>query len=166
LLHISCGGGGQKNDQRFLEISNNSEHFFFIFQLQNFSSSSCYLHHCTNTHLQHCVHNSYKRDTHTHTDIALYIYRFLYRYTVLLYTSTTETYTCGAHTMLGSVILLYIINKFVPTNESPSKITLMNRFDQSQIFWHRLNCCMLTTSFPKGNGRGKKVNYLLCILFI
>ena len=36
---------------------------------------------------------SYKQDTHT--DIALYIYRFMYRYTVLLYTTCTdELYFC------------------------------------------------------------------------
>ena len=47
---------------------------------------------------------------YTHTDIALYVYRFMYRYTVLLYTTSTDrlcTHTCGAHTVLGSVVLLY-----------------------------------------------------------
>jgi hypothetical protein len=35
-----------------------------------------------------CLHNSYKRDTHT--DIALYIYRFMYKYAEQLYTSFTD----------------------------------------------------------------------------
>ena len=39
------------------------------------------------------VHNSYKRDTHM--DISLYKYRFLYRYTVLIFTSCTDgVYLC------------------------------------------------------------------------
>ena len=63
---------------------------------------------------------------HTHTDIAPYIYRYMYRYTVLLFTTCTDglhfclhnctllhnlilpTHTCGAHTMIGSVVLLYV----------------------------------------------------------
>ena len=64
-----------------------------------------------------------------------------------------------------SSVSLRLYCKFVPTNESPIKITLMNRVDQSQLRFlgiappsHHpcpLNCRMLTTSFPKGNGRGK-----------
>ena len=98
---------------------------------------------------------------HTHTDIALYVYRFMYRYTVLLYTTCTDgmyfcvhdckllynftlpTHTCGAHIMLGSVVLLYIYTvvsahlycKLVLTNERPSEITFMNRVNQSQLFF-------------------------------
>ena len=51
-----------------------------------------------------------------HTDIA---HRFVYRYTVhnlytavhsctLPYNLRLPTHTCGAHTMLGSVVLLYV----------------------------------------------------------
>jgi hypothetical protein len=62
--------------------------------------------------LYFCVHNSYKQDAHTHTDIALYIlYRFLYRYTVhilyrwtvllctLLYNLTLPKHTLVVHTL-------------------------------------------------------------------
>ena len=47
-----------------------------------------------------CVHNLYKRNTHTltHTDTAFYIYL----------DSCTYIHTRGAHTMLGSVELLYV----------------------------------------------------------
>ena len=68
----------------------------------------------------------YTTHINTQTDIALYVYRFMYRYSVLLYAScademyfcvhncallynfTLPTHTCGAHSMLGSVVLLYI----------------------------------------------------------
>ena len=72
--------------------------------------------------------NSYKQWTHKHTTIALYIY--IDSCTDILYYSTqivhimdcillcthvhstgqlfTTTHICGAHTMLGSVVLLYI----------------------------------------------------------
>ena len=59
---------------------------------------------CTDE-LYFCLHNSYKRDTHTHThtDIALYIYRFMQRYTVLLYTSCTD----GLYLCVHNCTLLY-----------------------------------------------------------
>ena len=54
---------------------------------------SIYIDSCTTIHnftdeLYLCLHNSYKRDTHT--DIALYIYRFMYKYAEQLYTSFTD----------------------------------------------------------------------------
>ena len=78
---------------------------------------------CTDE-LYFCVNNSYKRDNHTHTNIVLYINIFMYRYyctqleymdgisevniCTLLYNLTLPTNTCGAHIMLGSVVLLYV----------------------------------------------------------
>jgi hypothetical protein len=53
--------------------------------------------------VDHTVHNSYKRDTHAHTDIALYIHRFLYRYIVLVYTSCTD----GLYLCVHNCTLLY-----------------------------------------------------------
>jgi hypothetical protein len=47
-----------------------------------------------------CVHNSYKQDTHTHTDTD--VYRFMYRYTVLLYTQLQQM------DYLPSLVLLYV----------------------------------------------------------
>ena len=70
-----------------------------------------------------CPRPSIFNRTHKHRDITIYI--FMYRYTILLYTTCTDgryfcvhsctllnnlrltTYTCGAHTKLGSVVLLY-----------------------------------------------------------
>ena len=81
---------------------------------------------CTDE-LYFCVNNSYKRDTHTHThtNIVLYIYRFMYRYyctqlehmdcisevhiCTLLHNLILPMLTCGPHTMLGLVVLLYIL---------------------------------------------------------
>ena len=45
----------------------------------------------------------------THTDIALYIYRFMYRYTVLLYTTCTD----GLYFSVQNCALLY--NLTLPT---------------------------------------------------
>ena len=100
----------------------------------------------------------------------------MYRYTVTLYTTCTDeqyfclqnctmlynltlpTHTCVAHTILGSVVRVYcspvsvhLYCKLVLTNESPSKITFMNRVI-AKIFRHRhphhhLNCSKLTMSF-------------------
>ena len=58
--------------------------------------------------LYFCVHSLYKWDTHTHIhkDIALYIYRFMNRYTVLLYTSCTDwLYFCLHDTLLYTLTL-------------------------------------------------------------
>jgi hypothetical protein len=112
-----------------------------------------------------CVHNSYKQDIHymrTHMDIALYIYRFLYRHTVLLYYCTHLVKMNSTFVYTTSPVSVRLYFKFVPTNESPSKITLMNRVDQSQLRFLgiapslHLNCSRLTTSFPNGNRCGKK----------
>ena len=72
------------------------------------------------------MYKTHIKGTQTHIDIALYICRFMNRYTVLLYTSFTyglyfllyycrlvynlrpPKHTCGEHTMLGSVVLLYV----------------------------------------------------------
>ena len=40
--------------------------------------------------LHFSVDNSYKWNTQTHTDISLYIYRFMYRYSELLYKTCTD----------------------------------------------------------------------------
>jgi hypothetical protein len=55
------------------------------------------LYYYTQLVLMNCtsVYTTHINGIHTHTDIALYIYRFLYRYTVLLCTSCTdELYFC------------------------------------------------------------------------
>ena len=83
---------------------------------------------CTDE-LYFCVHNSYKRDTHTNTrtlhfihidyctDILHYCTQLVQMDCTSLYTtvhclttwrSLQATHTCGAHTLLGSVVLLYI----------------------------------------------------------
>jgi hypothetical protein len=106
------------------------------------------------------------RDIHTHTRTLHFIYidsctDILYYCTHLLQMNSTFVYTT-------SLVSVRLYCKFVPTNESPSKITLMNRVDQSQLRFldiaplHHLNCCMLTESFPKGNGRGKKESMPVC----
>ena len=118
------------------------------------------LYYCTQLVQMCCtsVNTTHINWTHMHTDIAFYVYRFMYRYTVLLYTTCREglcfcvhnftlmynltlpTHTCGTHIMLGSVVLLYVytvVQSVTPililTNESTTNITGLIRVDQSQL---------------------------------
>ena len=100
------------------------------------------------------------KGTHTLTDIKLYIYRFVYIYTELLYTTCTyglyvcvrnctllykltPTYThlwcthfawisCTTVHLYSILVCVRLYCNLVLTNDSSSKITLMNRVDQSQ----------------------------------
>jgi hypothetical protein len=101
------------------------------------------------------------KGTHTLTDISLYLYRFVYIYTVLLYTTCTDglyfcvhkcqllykltpTYThlwcthyawisCTTVRLYSSPVCVRLYCNLVLTNESSSNITFMNRVDQSQL---------------------------------
>ena len=85
--------------------------------------------------LYFCVHNSYKRDTHM--DIALYIFRYILMYNLTLPTHTNCTYyawiSCTDVRLSLSPVSVHLYCKLVLTKESPSKITFMNRVDQSKL---------------------------------
>ena len=87
------------------------------------------LYYYTQLVLMNCtsVHTIHINGIHTHTDIVLYIDSctdILYYCTHLVQMDSTFVYT---------TVHIRLYCKFVPTNESPSMITLMNRVDQSQL---------------------------------
>jgi hypothetical protein len=110
--------------------------------------------------LYFCVQNSYKQDAHTHTRTLHFIY-YIDSCTdilLLLYTSCTDGLyffvnccttwqyinihlwcthyawiSCTAVRLYCSPVSVRLYCQLVLTNESPRKITLMNRVDQSQL---------------------------------
>ena len=109
------------------------------------------LYYYTQLVLMNCtsVYTTHINGIHTHTRTLHFIYidsctDILYYCTHLVQMDSTFVYT---------TVHIRLYCKFVPTNESPSKITLMNRVDQSQLRFldiplPPLNHSMLTTSFP------------------
>ena len=115
-------------------------------------------------------------DTHRHS--TFYI-STMYRYTAPLYTTSVQTtvhcfktcpyllhlrrthyawISCTTVHLYCSPVSVRLYCQFVLTDESPSKITFMNRVDQSQLGFlgilslppsHKLNHSVLTTSFPR-----------------
>jgi hypothetical protein len=101
------------------------------------------------------------KGTHTLTDIALYLNRFVYIYTVLLYTTCTDGLyfsvhkcklpykltptcthlwcthyawiSCTTVRLYSSPVCIGLYCNLVLTNESSSNITFMNSVDQSQL---------------------------------
>ena len=146
---------------------------------------------CTDE-LYFCAHNSYKRDTHTWKLHFIYLYSCsdtphyctqlvqmdctsvcktvllsVQLYTALqLDTTYTHLWRCtnSAVCCYCTPVSLHLYNKLILTNESQSRITFMNRVDQSQLRFlsvhdltHSLNCCMLSAALvPHRTGRGKK----------
>ena len=117
----------------FIYIDSHTDILYYYTQLVLMNSTSVYTIHINRIH--------------THTDIAFYIDSctyILYYCTHLVQMDSTFVYT---------TVHIRLYCKFVPTNASPSKITLMNRVDQSQLRFldiplPPLNHSMLTTSFP------------------
>ena len=141
---------------------------YYCTQLVQMECTSVYttLHCCTTVHYlhTHVVHTLCLDQLYCCTFIllsslcSLVLYRFLYRYTVLLYTSCTDGLyfcvhycttwhylnihlwcthyawiSCTAVRLYCSPVSVRLYCQLVLTNESPRKITLMNRVDQSQL---------------------------------